>query len=334
MGAAERAQPGEGEQASSPSSSASASAGGGSRFVIFAGAFDENIGGVIALHRLCDLLNREGCEAYLWPERLPLFDPRRPLSSGWKLLRYYRSRRRRTYRVWPGFRTPIARASHLRDAIVVYPEVVAGNPLRAAHVIRWLLHKPGFHTGSAHYGPHDRFFFYQKAFDDPSVNPDGDNLLKTVFVRDDVYRQSNFGERRGTCYILRKGSGREIVHDMADSQLVDGLSHEQLAEVFNRVTMCVSYDLYTMYSMFAALCGCASVVVPQEGISREQWYPDPRDRYGIAYGFDDVEHAQGTRHLLLPHLKAQESLANETVRAFVDKCARYFPASPHGTPPR
>jgi hypothetical protein len=295
------------------------------RFVIFAGSFDENIGGVIALHRLCDLLNREGCEASLWPEKRPLFDPRHPLASGWRAIRHYRRRKNRRFATWPGFRTPVARAADLRDAIVVYPEVVAGNPLRARHVVRWLLHKPGFHTGGAHYGPDDRFFFYQKAFDDPSINPDGDNLLKTAFIRDDVYRQVNFGERHGTCYILRKGKGREIVHDLHDSELVDDLSHAQLAEVFNRVKMCISYDLYTMYSMFAALCGCVSVVVPQEGVSREQWYPDPRDRYGMAYGFDDVEHAVRTRHLLLPHLKSQESLANESVRVFIDKCARYFP---------
>lgn len=295
------------------------------RFVIFAGSFDENIGGVIALHRLCDLLNREGHEAFLWPEKRPAFDAARPLHSAWRLFRHYRRRKNRLYATWPSFRTPIARQADLRDAIVVYAEVVEGNPLHAKHVVRWLLHKPGFHTGQSRYGANDRFFFYQKAFDDPTLNPDGDNLLKTVFVRDDVYRQDNFGERRGTCYILRKGKGRPLVHDLADSVLADDLSHAELAEVFNRVHTCISYDTYTMYSLFAALCGCVSVVVPEEGVSKEQWYPDPRDRYGLAYGFDDVEHAVQTRHLLLPRLKEQESLANESVRAFVARCALYFP---------
>ena len=44
-----------------------------------------------------------------------------------------------------------------------------------------------------------------------------------------------------------------------------------------------------------------------------------------AYGFDDIDSARSTRHLLLPHMKAQESLANDSVRRFVEKCARYFP---------
>ena len=296
------------------------------KFIVFAGSFNENIGGVIALHRLCDLLNREGLEAYLWPERRPAFDRSRPVRSLWLLFKHYRRRRNRAYATWPAFRTPVASASDLPGAIVIYPETIDGNPLHAQNVVRWLLHKPGFHTGRVQYGPDDRYFFYQQAFNDPALNPDVDNLLKTVYVRDDIYRQVNFGERHGTCYIMRKGRGRRIVHDLQDSVLVDDLSHTELAAVFNRVKMCVSYDPYTMYSSFAAMCGCLSVVVPEEGVLKEDWYPDPEDRYGMAYGFDELAHAEQTRHLVLPRLKAQERSANESVRSFVAKCARYFPS--------
>jgi hypothetical protein len=294
------------------------------KFIIYAGSFDENIGGEIALHRLCDLLNRQGCQAFLWPQRRPFAGHDATLTTRWKLARYRLKRKERQFKTWPAFDTPLAATADLAGAIAVYPEVVDGNPLGTEHVVRWFLHKPGFHTGRTHYGPNDRFFFYQNAFNDLSVNPESDNLLKTAFVRDDVYRELNTGERRGTCYILRKGKGRPIVHDLNDSVLVDGLSHAEMAAVFNRVTMCVSYDTYTMYSMFAAMCGCTSVVVPEEGLTKEQWYPDPRDRYGMAYGFDDIEHAVRTRRLVLPHLKTQEEQANESVARFVEKCGRYF----------
>lgn len=294
------------------------------KFIVYAGSFDENIGGEIALHRLCDLLNRQGRQAYVWPERRPFAGAGASLATRWKLARYHLKRKERQFKTWPAFDTPIATPADLPGAIAVYPEVVDGNPLGAAHVVRWFLHRPGFHTGRTHYGANDRFFFYQNAFNDPGVNPESDNLLKTVFVRDDVYREFDGGERRGSCYILRKGKGRTIVHDLSDSVLVDDLSHAEMAAVFNRVAMCVSYDTYTMYSMFAAMCGCISVVVPEEGVAKEQWYPDPRDRYGMAYGFDDIEHAVRTRHLVLPHLKAQEAQANESVARFAEKCDRYF----------
>lgn len=294
-------------------------------FIVFADRFDENNGGIIALHRLCDLLNRAGQRALLWPARRPLHDPQRPLASAWAFFRYHRRAWRRPYRTCPRFQTPVATPADLPGAIVVYPEIVAGNPLRAGHVVRWLLHKPGFHKGSIDYGPDDRYFFFQKAFDDPALNPHGDNLLKVVYLRDDVYRQTNHGARSGSCYLLRKGRGRPLVHDTRDSVLVDKLSHTELAEVFNRVQTCISYDSYTMYSLFAALCGCDSVVVPEPGVSKEQWYPDPRDRYGLAYGFDDLDEARRTRPLLLPHLRAQEQDANASVQAFITRCAAYFP---------
>jgi hypothetical protein len=294
-------------------------------FIVFADSFNENNGGVIALHRLCDLLNREGERALLWPARRPPWYAERRLSSAWSALRFGARQLRKPYRVWPGFVTPLAQSEELPGAIVVYPEIVVGNPLRGDRVVRWLLHKPGFHKGKIGFGAADRFFFYQHAFNDPALNPDASNLLKTVFLRDDIYRRWNFGPRHGTCYILRKGKGRTTVHDLRDSVCVDKLSHAAMAEVFNRVATCVSYDAYTMYSHFAALCGCDSVIVPEEGVSKESWYPDPDDRLGLAYGFDDIDNARASAPRLLAHLKAQESTANTTVSAFVAKCVGYFP---------
>lgn len=296
-----------------------------SRFIVFADSFNENNGGVIALHRLCDLLNRDGHKALLWPLRKPLRDPERPIASIRAFFRFYRRAWRRPFKTCPLFDTPIATPTDLPGAIVVYPEIVSGNPLRAQHVVRWLLHRPGFHKGAYAYGLNDRYFFYQKAFDVPELNPDGDNLLKVVYLRDDIYRQTNFGERRGSCYILRKGKGRTLVHDLHGSVLVDKFSHTQMAAICNRVQTCISYDSYTMYSHFAALCGCDSVIVPEKGVGKEAWYPDPADRYGLAYGFDEIEAARATRPLLLAQLKAQESAANQSIAAFIAKCAAYFP---------
>jgi len=294
-------------------------------FIIFADSFNENIGGLVAAHRLCHLLNESGATAFMWPHRKPLFDPRSPVASGRLLYRWYRHAMQWPYVTPKGSRAPVATVARLRDAIVVYPEIVNGNPLRSRRVVRWLLHKPGFHTGSFEYGPDDRFFFYQQAFNDPAINPEADNQLRVTWIRDDIYRQTNFGPRQGTCYILRKGKGRPLVHDLADSILVDEMSHTEMAAVFNRVTACISYDSYTMYSQFAALCGCDSIVVPEAGVSKEQWYPDPQDRLGVAYGFDDVETARQSRPKLLPYLKAQERETNRTVMDFVRKCERYFP---------
>jgi hypothetical protein len=297
-------------------------AGGGPTFVIFTPEYNDDVGGVIALHRLCDLLNGLGHRARLWPKKRPLFDRLRPFRSGTRLLRY--ALKQRPFRTFDGFDTPLATPRDLCDAIVVYPEVIAGNPLRARRVVRWFLHKPGFHSGRVDYGRDELYFFFQHSFNDSSINPNGSNLLQVYFIRDDIYQQRNFGGRSGYCHILRKGRGRPPAHDIENSILIDGLSHTEAADVFNRCEYCVSYDLYTMYSQFAALCGCTSVVVPEPGLSKAEWHPNPEEHHGLAYGFDDIDQARASLPLLLPTMKKKEREANRSVVDFVARCRAHF----------
>ncbi len=37
------------------------------KFIIFAPTYDENIGGVILLHKLCHLLNAKGIKSFIFP---------------------------------------------------------------------------------------------------------------------------------------------------------------------------------------------------------------------------------------------------------------------------
>ncbi len=302
------------------------------KFVVVSSPFDENSGGRIALHRLCDLLNKSGEEAYLWPLDNKVICFKQPLRSiDYALRLVYRSVKRwiknekYDYHTFDQFNTPIAKKSDLKNAIIIYPEIVSGNPLCAENIVRWFLNKPGVFTGQVNYGENELYFFYQEAFNDESINPNRDNLLQTSFLRDDIYKKKNFGHRTGSCYILRKGHNRKLEHDISNSIIIDNLSHENIVEVFNTVEICISYDLYTMYSHYAALCGCISIVVPEKGLSKEEWQSTHEfNKYGIAYGFEDIEHAIKTQPLVLPFLKEQEVKGNETVKNFISKCEKFF----------
>jgi hypothetical protein len=92
-------------------------------FIVVAPDYTEIHGGVVALHRLCDRLNALGYEAYIHPIG----------AEG---------------TVRPGWRTPLRRGRALRDAVTIYPEIVSGNPFGSTHVVRWLLNRPGWFTGS------------------------------------------------------------------------------------------------------------------------------------------------------------------------------------------
>ena len=85
--------------------------------------------------------------------------------------------------------------------------------------------------------------------------------------------------------------------------------------IFKRVERFISYDPHTAYSVFAALCGCDSIVVPIDGITKDQWQPDQKSQYGIAYGFDDLDSARQTRmQTLIQVQKYHEESESNTQR--------------------
>lgn len=295
------------------------------KFIIFTPGYDDHSGGIVVLHQLCDRLNKLGYHALLWPLFKPVFNIHKPFKSMYLFLNYFRKTLKYGYGINPKLNTPLATYEDLKDSIVVYPEIVVGNPLESERVVRWLLHKPGFNNGGQiDFGENDLFFYYDKAYDDGRFNRHPDNLLLIISQRDEVYKVTNHGKREGTCYLLRKGYRRKIVHDLTNSVLIDGLSHEDTAKVFNQVEYCFSYDTYTMYILYAAMCGCIPVVIPEEGVSKEEWQPNEENRYGIAYGFEDRAYAIETRPLLLKRLEKQERESDESVKRFVQKCKGYW----------
>jgi len=303
------------------------------KFVVYAPPFDENSGGRIALHRLCDLLNQNGEEAYMYIEvRMPLINDHKSLLmkilyplrfAKYLFLKYVYN----AYGINKSLKTPKVDFSTIKNnsnTVVIYPEIVSGNPLNGKNVVRWLLHKPGFHTGEINYGKNDIYFFYQVIFNDPTLNPYDDHLLTVLWFRDDIYKQTNFGKRKGTCYMVRKGKNRKIVHDAEDSNLLDGKSHEEVAKAMNECEYFISYDMETMYSQYAVLCGCKSIVIPKEGVSKDEWQPKKEFQYGIAYGFDDIDEASKTKHLVYDVLKKIESESNQSVKNFITKIYKIY----------
>jgi hypothetical protein len=286
-------------------------------YVIFAPDYDENSGGIIALHKLCHHLNVIGESASLWPSIWV-----RRQSQGW----WKRFRRNCKEAIWgvdfdcyPNFITPIAKRRKLSaNDVVIYPEVVAGNPLGGVNVVRWLLHRPGFHTGLVDFGESDLFFKFADFADDVEVTGGAVSQL-FVFSVNSVYKNENIRERKGSCYLVRKGGDVEIAHDLAGSIKIDGLSHTDIAAIFNQCEFFYSYDEASMYSCYAAMCGCVSVVMPSSYKSREEWsVKNPALLYGVAYGEADIEHAYATQSLVAGHLKCLEQDSIDSIRRFVE----------------
>lgn len=286
-------------------------------FIIYAPPFKDDSGGIIVLHKLCHMLNALGYDACLWPNQLGV----RP--TFWKKLR--RSIRKPPYAISPEYDSPIAKKTDLHDSsIVLYSEVDYGNPLAAKNVVRWLLHKPGFHTGVVNYGKDELIFFFDDYCLEPGYSVKPENKL-FVLSLNSCYQSDGAEQRSGSCYMMRKGKGRQIIHDLTDSIQVDGLSHRETAEIFRKSQYFYSYDELTLYSQYAALCGCISIVIPDKFATREEWVEKhPISRYGIAYGLDDMDHAIQTRHKVAEYFAELEAESRQTVIRFANSAIQHF----------
>lgn len=280
-------------------------------YIIYAPSYNENSGGSIVLHKLCHVLNEAGENAYIWPRQRKLLDIK------WKS-------KLKSFTTCEGYNTPVANLKHLLNAIVIYPEVTSRNPLKAKNVVRWFLHKPGYHTGKINYGKNELYFFFSEAFNDPSINKDPDNYLRVLAINP-AYVNQMLSNRSGSCYMMRKGEGRPLLHDISGSVKLDGMSHKEIAEIFNRTEIFYSYDEFTMYSQYAALCGCVSVVMPATYDSRSEWVASHSIfEYGVAYGINDIAHAKETQYMVRALIDKQEASSLETVNHFLRRTYDFF----------
>lgn len=287
-----------------------------SAYVICAPSYSVDNGGAMFLHGMADRLNAMGERAVISPMG-PL---RKPAM---------RTRIKQVFRRPPPFQlsgapgTRLATRDDLRsDPIVVYPEVVLGNPLGARKVVRWLLYKPGLRN-PYRFGTDEVFFAASEACDLPEVTGGAPRLF--LWQRNPVYENRNLPGRAGACYLVRKGDAKPRIPETSDAIRIDGMSHADIAEIFNRCETFYSYDEATMYSLYAALCGCLSIVVPGRFSGHEDYVGQrPVARFGVSYGMDHLAHAALTRDRVAENLQALQAEGDATLRAFVERTRNAF----------
>lgn len=212
-----------------------------------------------------------------------------------------------------------------KDTIVIYPDTVYGNPLKAKKVVRYFLYYNRFSNDDNAYGDNDLFICYRKQYNDWKLNPNGYELQTSYFDLD-LYKRTNIGERHGTCYIIRKGKNRTDLPISFDGPIIDDMTEENKVSIFNSCERCISYDTQTAYSSIAAMCGCVSIVVPEKGKGRNDYLTDDDVVYGVAYGFsdDEIAYAMNTANRVKELYEKQNAKGIEEVKKFVNICEEYF----------
>lgn len=317
------------------------------KFIIFAPDYIDNNGGTIALHKLCDLLNRSGYEAYLYPDfesyDLHTYNVSNIPDYVKKLDRIFSltetvpigtpvsvDKLQSVFWINPAFNTPVyiphREVSFGNEWVIIYPEITFGNPLRAKNVVRWFLHNPGFWTGKIYYGQNELYFRYSESFENFQLtgSKTSDLILMVLHLPLDLFFEPEIPqERKGTAYLVRKGYNRKIVHNLENSKMIDGKSNREIADIFRSVKTFISYDPSTLYSNLAVLCGCESVVIPLEGVDEDQWKPNYIS-YGVAYGIENISKAKNTAPLMRDALLLAEAESLELVKLFAKEVNEFF----------
>lgn len=269
-------------------------------FLIYTFSFDMGTGGIKVMHKLCHLLNELNyvCELY-------------PINSNFETYHKYN--------------TPLYSGKPLSDYIIIYPEIIDYNPLMGNKVVRWILGVPGYHSTT--YSNSDIIYWYGNLYkNDLGFH---DNNLLVHELHEDIFYDKGY-IRNGKCHTFRKSNSIEI----DDSELIPfynaGSSESknqlyELAEIFNKKEYFISYDDHTFLSIFARMCGCISVVNPNPNISKESWLnSSPLVKYGIAYGFDDIERSKNTiKDFWNQIIISKRQMLNEVID-FAENCQRIF----------
>lgn len=174
------------------------------------------------------------------------------------------------------------------EPIMVYPEVVSGNPLNGNVVVRYLLNRPGFLRGGFQYGDNDVIFSFTKNLQLPGV-PDNQLLFLPPFDLRVFCLPKNPAKRIAgkVCYYQGRSAQAKVDPSLLGADAIEITqtfpdSWEALADIFQQC----EYFYCTESSALAgeaALCGCISVVLPG------QWAPlaighNETQGFGVAWG--------------------------------------------------
>jgi predicted O-linked N-acetylglucosamine transferase (SPINDLY family) len=115
------------------------------RFLIAAPRYDHQSGGVMALHKLCDMLNRQGHEA-----AMVLFGGGAPCFN-WSCTNDSQFFHPDYQRVHLSMTDPDKSVrDFLENGVIIYPDLITDNPLGASRVVRYILcHNESYAAASA-----------------------------------------------------------------------------------------------------------------------------------------------------------------------------------------
>lgn len=235
-------------------------------YLILAHDYRRTSAGVRVLHRLCHFLNEAGYDAWITPAETD-----------------------------PELNTPIADddvvGAIARDGIVVYAEVEDGNPLEARRVARYLLNVPG-RIRKADFTEGEETFYYCGLLRRHAGAYS--HMLFIPVVNTSTFHGDQAIERDGPVLSwIGKGNDTPRLEQTTGALPITygyPATAEVLARLFQRAPVFYSYQPYSALVIEARLCGCPTVVIPNDWWTKEDFLMHtPGGINGLAWGTDQMQ---------------------------------------------
>jgi hypothetical protein len=148
------------------------------------------------------------------------------------------------------------------EAVVIYPEIVCGNPLQVARVVRYVLYYPGKIAGASQYHPSETIFSYTRAFY-PEVP-----VLTVPWIDASLFYNDGQPKTEDFSFVHKGGKCRNApeTEGLVEITMNWPTIRTELADLLRRTRVLYSYDACSALLDEAQLCGADVRIVTPEGI--------------------------------------------------------------------
>jgi len=248
-----------------------------------------------------------------------------------ELIAEYERHFARTFVTSPELNTPIFEGTLDEDFVVVYPEVVLGNPVGLKNVARWILYHSGHHRDVVAIGKGEVNFKWRPEYESVLIN--GFNEESAIGLEVHVPPQDAVtaleqnvnlsleelhSNRRHTCFLVKKGTKIETSLLNENSIQLDNRDRSEIISVMLGSTHFVSFDPHTYYSEIASALGCHSVVLasPSKILDDKLWENHKQQHPWLAFQEEGIATAWHSRMKLLEKFQSAVGNTRDDVKAF------------------
>lgn len=274
------------------------------KIIVASPDYTTKYGGIVVLHKLSHILNEIGFDSYM----------------------VNHTGDARVVKLNNNFNTKNINASYIdkEHDIIIYPEIVKGNPYNVNKSVRYVLYYNKLQNTYTTWGDNDFWIYYGDEFYDGMRDK---NILTIYDTKVHYFRDLNENRHIKSCFLIKKGNDYNHVsknYHPVNSLEINNWEDSYLLDIFNRCETFYSYDYNTYISIIAALCGCKSIIVPLKNISANDFRATNVDRaYGIAYGSDDIQSCNTLDSLRTSLINKETEQCVETSH-IITKIIEYF----------